>query len=137
MLTRQESQQILNKFAAFKKKDLRAAQKVWEKCKRSNISVASLYRALNAEQHHLILDLTKEREKHKLHEKRIRRMFPRCDECGNAMNVLPVNINNQTITGDNSKTVLMCSNPNCMETVYTEKTAKELIKNANTISNSI
>lgn len=51
----------------------------------------------------------------------------KCPECGAPMMVLPVNDKPSTKTGDNSRSVLICNNKGCMHTVYSEKTAKDMV----------
>jgi len=51
----------------------------------------------------------------------------KCPECGAPMMVLPVNDKPSTQTRDNSRSVLICRNKECMHTVYSEKTAKDMV----------
>lgn len=53
-----------------------------------------------------------------------------CPLCGNQMNPLPVNINKATQTEDDSKSVWLCQNKQCMHTIYSKQTLEELIKEA-------
>ena len=51
-----------------------------------------------------------------------------CPECNSPMRLYPVNINEATQTGDNSKSVWMCYNSQCMHTEYSTKTVQEWTK---------
>lgn len=48
-----------------------------------------------------------------------------CPECNSPMALRPVNIDNATITGDDSKSVWICGNNRCMHTEYSEKTIEQ------------
>jgi len=55
-------------------------------------------------------------------------IFP-CPTCEKPMQLLPVNINEQTKTGDDSKSVWICSNKDCMNTIYNKESINEIIRN--------
>jgi len=48
-----------------------------------------------------------------------------CSECKRPMGLRPVNFDNATKTNDNSKSVWMCFNKDCMHTEYSEKTIEQ------------
>jgi len=52
----------------------------------------------------------------------------KCPECNAPMMLLPVNDKPSTRTGDDSKTVMICSKKACMHTEYSTKTVREIIK---------
>jgi len=49
----------------------------------------------------------------------------KCKECDSPMMLYPVNTGDGDKTGDNSKTVWVCTNKYCMDTVYSIKTVRE------------
>lgn len=51
----------------------------------------------------------------------------KCPECQIFMQLLPVNIDKATQTGDNSKSVWLCQNKNCMHTIYNTETVQEIL----------
>ena len=53
----------------------------------------------------------------------------KCPGCKNPMQILPVNIDKGTQTGDNSKSVWICRN--CLYTEYSTKTFEEQLKEKN------
>jgi len=48
-----------------------------------------------------------------------------CPECSLLMTLRPVNIDNSTQTGDDSKSVWICGNNKCMYVEYSEKTVEQ------------
>lgn len=52
----------------------------------------------------------------------------KCLDCGSRILILPVNDKPSTQTGDDSKSVMMCQNRQCMYTKYSVKTVGEWIK---------
>ena len=44
-----------------------------------------------------------------------------CPDCKSRMLLFPVNISKTTITGDDSKSVWMCTNKKCMNTIYNKE----------------
>lgn len=49
-----------------------------------------------------------------------------CPECPALMLLLPINDKPETQTGDNSKSVWLCQNKKCMNTIYNTQTLEEL-----------
>jgi len=49
-----------------------------------------------------------------------------CPLCFAPMNLLPLNFNPATLTGDDSQSVWLCSNQECMNTIYNKETIAEL-----------
>ena len=47
------------------------------------------------------------------------KIFP-CPDCKSPMQLLPVNDSKATKTNDNSKSVWLCSNKECMNTIYNQ-----------------
>lgn len=57
----------------------------------------------------------------------------RCPECPGLMLLLPVNDRPETQTGNpKDRSVWMCQNNECGETIYNEQTAEEIIKSGGT-----
>jgi len=54
--------------------------------------------------------------------------LPRCPECQSPVWLLPVNTGPGDQTGDDSKSMMLCSNKECMHTIYSEKTVQEQAK---------
>lgn len=50
-----------------------------------------------------------------------------CPDCGNPLTMLPVNDKPSTQTGDDSKTVLLCRNTDCLYTEFTTKPINEIL----------
>jgi len=51
-----------------------------------------------------------------------------CPECNQLMQIRPVNINKQTLTGDPSdKSVWLCQNPKCYNVIYNKQTVNEIV----------
>ena len=50
----------------------------------------------------------------------------RCSECSQKMNLYPVNTVPGDKTGDDSKSVWICPNKNCMETIYNKQSMQEI-----------
>jgi len=50
-----------------------------------------------------------------------------CPKCGDPLWLLPVNDKPSTQTGDDSKTVMMCKNPDCLYTEFSTKDINELV----------
>lgn len=60
-------------------------------------------------------------------------MEQECPECSGLMLLLPVNDTPGTQTGEpGDKSVWLCQNNRCMETIYNEKTMGEIIKSGGT-----
>ena len=56
-------------------------------------------------------------------------MERKCPECSGLMLLLPVNITPETQTGDpDDKSVWLCQNDKCMDTIYNKETIEEIIK---------
>lgn len=53
-----------------------------------------------------------------------------CPVCQSHMILLSVNINAATITGDDSKSMWLCINSNCQETIYNKKDIRTLMREA-------
>ena len=53
--------------------------------------------------------------------------FP-CPVCQKRMMLLPVNVDKATKTDDNSKSVWLCSNKECMNTIYNNESVNEIIR---------
>lgn len=53
----------------------------------------------------------------------------RCPGCQSKMNLHPVNTNPGDQTGDNSKSVWVCFNKDCMEMIYNKEDYKEIYRN--------
>jgi len=49
-----------------------------------------------------------------------------CPLCSNQMRLLPVNISKETLTNDDSKSVWLCPNKACMNTIYNKKSIEEI-----------
>lgn len=54
-------------------------------------------------------------------------VFP-CPICSKPMGLLPVNVDKATKTNDNSKSVWLCSNKDCMHTIYSDRTVQDVMK---------
>jgi|GEM_PF-3224852 len=54
-------------------------------------------------------------------------VFP-CPICQKRMMLLPVNVDKATKTNDNSKSVWLCSNKDCMHTIYSDRTVQDVMK---------
>lgn len=52
----------------------------------------------------------------------------KCKECGTMLGIYSVNTGSRDQTGDDSKSVGLCTNEDCRETIYSTKTPTELIK---------
>jgi ABC-type molybdate transport system ATPase subunit len=61
----------------------------------------------------------------KLNIRNLRVIF-KCPECKALMQLLPVNVTKATLTGDNSRSMWLCSNKACMNTVYNKESIEEL-----------
>lgn len=71
------------------------------------------------------------KEKKELEEKgrdEWREIALRCPQCQEVMGLLSVNTQPGDQTGDDSKSVWLCTNINCSETIYSKKTIKEILK---------
>jgi len=49
-----------------------------------------------------------------------------CPNCNVSMNLQPVNTSSRDQTGDDSNSVWICPNIECMNTIYNKETIKEL-----------
>ena len=67
----------------------------------------------------------------KLHERCNMAVF-KCPECNTTMRLYPVNTNPGDQTEDDSKSVWVCPNRDCMENIYNKQTMQELLKNGGT-----
>ena len=52
-----------------------------------------------------------------------------CPTCSTPMQLLPVNVSEGTKTNDDSKSVWLCSNKECMHTIYNKESINEIIRN--------
>ena len=52
----------------------------------------------------------------------------KCPNCHSPMQSLSVNINPATQTNDNSKSVWLCTNQKCMDTIYNTESVEEILK---------
>jgi len=50
----------------------------------------------------------------------------KCPLCQASMSLLPLNFNRATVTGEDSQSVWLCSNQECMNTIYNKETVTEL-----------
>jgi hypothetical protein len=57
-----------------------------------------------------------------------RNAFAKCPDCGSRILILSVNDTASTLIGDDSKSVLMCQNQECMYTEYSNKSTSEWLK---------
>ena len=56
-----------------------------------------------------------------------------CGDCVSSMTLFEVNISKATMTGDlTDKSVWLCSDKKCMNTIYNKETAQEIIKSGGT-----
>lgn len=55
-----------------------------------------------------------------------------CPLCSTQMRLLPVNISKETLTNDDSKSVWLCPNKACMNTIYNRESIDELIRKGGT-----
>lgn len=53
----------------------------------------------------------------------------KCPACKSVMRLLGVNISPATQTNDDSKSVWVCTNKKCMNTIYNKKSVEEILKN--------
>ena len=49
-----------------------------------------------------------------------------CPKCNTFMRLLPVNFTRATLTEDDSQSVWLCPNSNCMHTIYNKESVEEL-----------
>ena len=63
----------------------------------------------------------------KQHEEYIASL-PKCPDCQAPMQILPVNTRPGDQTGDDSKSMLLCSNKECMNTIYNQQTVQDIMK---------
>lgn len=54
--------------------------------------------------------------------------LPKCPKCQSPMQILPVNTRPGDQTGDDSKSMMLCMNKECMHTIYSTKTVQEQMK---------
>ncbi len=66
----------------------------------------------------------------KLLEKPARPVLKECPECQKSMSLLRVNIDSATQTGDSSKSVWLCMNQDCMNTIYNTESVEEILMKA-------
>jgi len=92
-----------------------------ETLKQVGFTLADLYTYVETKKE--ILNAATER-KHKDNPSRI------CSDCKAIMLLLPVNVSLETQTGDDSKSVWLCRNANCMHTIYNKQTLEEIVKEA-------
>ena len=53
----------------------------------------------------------------------------RCPDCQSPMQLFPVNVSPATQTNDDSKSVWLCTNKKCMNTIYNTESVEEILKN--------
>jgi len=51
-----------------------------------------------------------------------------CPDCNAPMQILPVNASPATQTGDDSKSVWLCTNRKCMNAIYNTESVEEILK---------
>jgi len=51
-----------------------------------------------------------------------------CPLCSSPMQLLQVNVDNATKTDDDSKSVWLCSNKECLDTIYNNETIQDIMK---------
>lgn len=56
----------------------------------------------------------------------------KCPLCQTTMNLLPLNFSPATLTGEDSKSVWLCSNKDCMNTIYNKESVNEIIRKGGT-----
>lgn len=64
----------------------------------------------------------------KKQQKKALAALPKCPECESPLQILPVNTGPGDRTGDDSKSMKLCMNKECMHTQYSTKTVQEQIK---------
>ena len=52
-----------------------------------------------------------------------------CPTCSKPMQLLPVNVSDGTKTSDDSKSVWLCTNKDCMHTIYSKESINEILRN--------
>lgn len=73
--------------------------------------------------------ISKEREaKVKAAQERWDKIALRCPECNSKMSLATVNTSAKDQTGDDSKSVWLCPNRDCFETIYNKQSVKEIMK---------
>ena len=60
----------------------------------------------------------------------VRKIIFTCPDCQSAMRLLRVNVDPATRTDDDSKSVWLCTNKECMNTIYNKKSVEEILKTA-------
>jgi hypothetical protein len=65
----------------------------------------------------------------KMSSKPFRAIVFKCPDCRSPMQLLEVNTGPATRTNDNSKSVWLCTNKKCMNTIYNKKSVNEILKN--------
>lgn len=75
--------------------------------------------------------LVQQREMAKV-TKQMLKIALKCSLCQTPMQLLQVNVSPGTQTGDGSKSVWLCSNKNCMNTIYNKESVKEIIRKGGT-----
>jgi len=53
----------------------------------------------------------------------------RCPDCQSPMQLFKVNFSPATQTNDNSKSVWLCTNKECMNAIYNKESVEEILKN--------
>jgi len=67
-----------------------------------------------------------EKKKQLVQGKSMRTAIKQCPTCQASMSLLPLNFNRATVTGDDSQSVWLCSNQECMNTIYNKETIAEI-----------
>ena len=58
----------------------------------------------------------------------VRKIAAKCPDCRSPMQLLRVNVSPATRTNDSSKSVWLCTNKTCMNTIYNTESIEEILK---------
>jgi predicted RNA-binding protein YlxR (DUF448 family) len=68
-------------------------------------------------------------QREKLTSRPIRAAVFKCPDCQSPMQLLRVNVSPATQTNDSSKSVWLCTNKKCMNTIYNTESVEKILKN--------
>jgi len=75
----------------------------------------------------------KKKRKQLTQNKAISSLLKQCPLCQAPMSLLPLNFNRATVTGEDSQSVWLCSNQECLNTIYNKETTVELRSKGGTL----
>jgi len=115
---------LLQPFSFGKKQDL---LNLLQQLDKSSVSLETLMKYLEGLKTEQLKAVKEHSEKLKEAQEQWMKVVLRCPECSTPMSLRSVNTRPEDQTGDNSKSIWICTNKDCLETIYNNLTVQEIL----------